>query len=72
MPRCRLLQHDYLNRGKGVYEQERQRLRLPALVETGRCSAARPRCLPRGPQRGPPAYRLPGRLDCSQSWSNCG
>ncbi|KAL4443440.1 hypothetical protein ABPG75_011177 [Micractinium tetrahymenae] len=31
-----VVQHDYLNRGKGVYEQERQRLRLPALVETGR------------------------------------
>lgn len=34
------LQHDYLNRGKGLYEQERQRLRLPALVETGRRAAA--------------------------------
>ncbi|KAL4429159.1 hypothetical protein ABPG77_010138, partial [Micractinium sp. CCAP 211/92] len=31
-----LAQHDYLNRGKGLYELERQRLRLPSLVETGR------------------------------------
>lgn len=34
-----LLHHDFVNRGKGVYEEERERLRLPALVESGRSVA---------------------------------
>ncbi|KAL4858599.1 G protein-activated inward rectifier potassium channel 4 [Chlorella vulgaris] len=31
-----LLHHDYFNRGKGFHEETRERLNLPALVESGR------------------------------------
>lgn len=34
-------QHEFFNRGKGLNEEVRERLKLPAIVESGRCAMLR-------------------------------